>query len=101
MSKMNPVIEVYKGVNVRTTNVVKLVLSPVHFKKILDESDSTGLSIPKLLAYSGKPCDKCKDTCYTVYGDDGEPIRIKKGILHIPESNGISIIKKAKMKLNG
>lgn len=94
--KPNPIIEIYKGVNVRTINEVKLPLGPIHFKRIIDESDKTGLSIPKLLAYSGKPCEKCKDICVVIYGKEGEVIHVRRGILHVPEANGISIIQKAK-----
>jgi hypothetical protein len=90
------IIETYKGVNIRTINRVVLRLDPIRFKKIIDEVDKTGLSIQKLLAYSGKPCEKCKDVCVVIYGKEGELIHIKRGILHVPESNGCDIITKAK-----
>lgn len=96
--KQNPVIEIYKGVNIRKVNEVCLSLNPTYFKKIIDEVDRTGLSIPKVLAYSGKPCDKCKDTSIAVYDKDGNVTHVKKGILHVPDSNGVNIIEKAKCK---
>jgi hypothetical protein len=92
----NSIIENYKGVNVRSVNIVKLRLDPVRFKKLLDEVDRTGLPIPKILAYSGKPCERCKDVCVVIYGKEGELIHIKRGMLHVAESNGNSIIDKAK-----
>ncbi len=90
------IIENYKGVNIRTVNRVVISLDPVRYKKIIDEVEKTGLSIPKLLAYSGKPCEKCKDACVVIYGKEGELIHIKRGILHVPEGNGNSILDKAK-----
>ena|SRR5690349_24622935 len=94
--KPNPVIEIYKGVNIRAINEVCLSLNPTYFKKIIDVVDETGLSIPKVIAYSGKPCEKCKDTSVIVYDNEGNPKYVKRGILHIPDSNGIDIITKAK-----
>lgn len=96
--KPNPIIEVYKGVNVRAINEVKLCFNPTYFKKIIDEVDKTGLSIHKIIAYSGKPCEKCKDAPVIVYDNEGNPIHVKRGILHIPDSNGTNIIEKAKNK---
>lgn len=94
--KPNSIIENYKGVNIKRVNVVRICLDPVRYKKIIDEVDKTGLSIPKVLAYSGKPCDRCKDVSVTIYDKEGEPINIKRGILHVPEGNGIDILTKAK-----
>jgi len=98
--KPNPVIEVYKGVNIRAINEVRLSLNPSYFKKIIDEVDKTGLSIHKVIAYSGKPCDRCKNTDVTVYDSDGNPKYVRRGILHIPDSNGVDIITKAKNRCN-
>lgn len=96
--KPNPIIESYKGVNIRQVNEVKLSLNPIYFKRIIDEVDKTGLSIHKVLAYSGKPCERCKDIGVTIYNEEGEPINIRRGILHVPEGNGISILEKAKIR---
>lgn len=94
--KTNSIIENYKGINIRTVNIVKICIDPVRYKKIIDEVEKTGLSIPKLLAYSGRPCEKCKDIRVVIYGKEGELIHIKRGILHVPESNGCDIISMAK-----
>lgn len=96
--KPNPIIEVYKGVNIRNINEVCLSLSPTYFKKLIDEVDETGLSLHKVIAYSGQPCAKCKDTSVAVYDHEGNVKHIKRGILHIPESNGTNIIEKANKK---
>ncbi len=94
--KPRAIIEVYKGISIRSVNVVRIGLGPVHYKRIIDESEKTGLPIPKLLAYSGKPCEKCKDVCVIIFDKEGELVHIKRGLLHVPQSNGISIIEKAK-----
>lgn len=100
MPLQNQVVEIYKGVKIRKCNRVVLKLGVSAFKKILDEVDKTNLSIGKVLAYSGKPCDKCKNTCTVAYDKDGERLEIKKGLLsnHIPENNGINVIKQAQNK---
>lgn len=98
----NPaIIETYKGINIRKCNVVKLRFGVSAFKRLIDECENSGLSIQKVLAYSGTPCEKCKDSHTNVYDNiDGHLIKIKKGLLHIPESNGNNIIQKAN-KRNG
>lgn len=94
----NPVLYVYKGVNIRRYNKVQLTFGEVQFKKIIDEADGSDLSIHKVLAYSGKPCDRCRDTSVFVYDKEGNEKKVKRGILHVPEGNGIGIIQKAKNK---
>lgn len=96
MASDNPVLYQYKGVNIRKLNRVTLKLSEHHFKKIIDEVDNTGLSIHKVLAYSGKPCEKCMGTEVTAYDKNDNEIKVKKGLLHIPENNGINIIENSK-----
>lgn len=100
MNKRNPVLECYKGIQIRSVNEVKLYLSPHHFKKIIDVVELTGLSIPKVIAYSGQPCEKCQHIGVTIYDDDGNPKNIKRGILPIPSNSGGNIIKKAYAKGN-
>lgn len=94
--KNNPVLYEYKGIEIRKYNRVELTFGEVSFKKIIDEVDETGLSIHKVLAYSGQPCDRCKGTSIMVYDKEGNEKKVKRGILHVPESNGISILQKAK-----
>ena len=89
----NPVIGVYHGVSIRRYNRITLKFGEVEFKKVLDEVVSSGLSIHKVLAYSGTPCERCKDTKF----HSGE-YSIKKGLICLPESNGINIIQHAMKK---
>jgi hypothetical protein len=85
----------YKGVPLRQSNVVKLLVPEPVFKKLIDACDESGMSIHKVLYYSGRPCERC-DPEIRVYDAEGKPHVIKKGILNLPESNGINIIQKAK-----
>lgn len=96
----NCVIEVYKGINIRQVNEVKLHLSPHHFKKIIDVVESTGLSIPKVIAYSGQPCEKCRNTCVMILDKEGNSKPVKRGILPIPGGSGLNIIQKGYDKIN-
>lgn len=98
--KNNPVICTYKGVQVRKYNKVNLMMGEVQFKKLIDEVDRSGLSIPKVLAHSSTPCNHCKDIMVSILDKDGNIQHIKRGILslHLPEGNGSNIIQKANAK---
>lgn len=96
MAKENPIIGTYKGVSYRHCNRVVLKFGIAAYKKIIDEVDKSGLSIQKVLAYSGKPCDRCKDIEVTFFDKEDNEVKVKRGILPIPENNGINIIKQHK-----
>jgi hypothetical protein len=88
----NPVLEIYRGVNVRRWNDVKFKVTAEAFKELLDLSESTGLSVKKIIAYSGQPCDRCKGMDVVVFTDAGT-YRIKRGILKVPhQTSGHNII---------
>lgn len=97
MSK-NPVLESYKGVNIRQCNKVVLSFGKSQFKRLVDECEATGLSIPKVLYYSGQPCEKCKNYSVTFFDEDGNAKKVRKGILDMPGGSGIGIIEKAKKR---
>jgi hypothetical protein len=97
--KNNPILYTYKGIVIRKYNRVELTFGEASFKKIIDEVDTTGLSIQKVLAYSGQPCEVCKGTTVSVQCKEGKQKvmrEVRKGILHIPESNGTNLLLKAK-----
>ena len=100
MGKTNEVIYEHKGVSVRPLNRVTLLIPEPVFRQLIDACDESGLSIHKVLYFSGRPCERCAPQVM-VYDKDGQPRMIKKGILNLPESNGINIIQKAKNKKNG
>jgi hypothetical protein len=97
MSEKNPVIEVYKGVNIRKCNRYVLKLGPAMFKRLIIESEETGFPISKILAYSSTPCEKCDRIDVIAFNKDGEAVKIKRGILsqHIPMGTGTSIIQQS------
>lgn len=100
MGDKNPVLYTYKGIKIRRCNRIVLRFGEVSLKKIIDVVDETGLSIQKVLAHSGKPCDRCKNISVIVFDKEGNELKIKRGILHVPENNGSTIIKRANAKSN-
>jgi hypothetical protein len=96
----NPVVEVYKGIEIRQNNIFHLRMGAVLFKTLILESERTGLPISKILSISSKPCERCCSIDVIVFNKEGEEVKIKRGILsrHIPEGNGTSIIKQANAK---
>lgn len=95
----NPVIEVYKGVQIRHCNRIWLKVGIAAYKQLIDISEETGLSVLKILHYSGKPCTRCKDVGVVVFTKEGEEKIIKRGILGLPEGSGISFVEQAKRRL--
>jgi len=95
MAGRGEVIDTYKGIKIRKCNEVTLRFGVAEFKRIIDACDQSGMSIQKVLYYSSRPCNACSPEIL-VYGEDGQPRRIKKGILNLPDSNGVNIIQKAK-----
>ena len=94
----NPIIGTYKGVNIRKCNVVKIKMGIAEFKRMIDESESSGLSIPKVIYYTGKPCTRCENTNVFFLDKLGNEQKVKRGLLSLPEGNGISIVEIAKLK---
>jgi len=97
----NRIVEVYKGVVIRQSNLYKFRMSAPLYKMLILESERTGLPISKILAYSSKPCERCSMTDIVAFNKEGDEVKIKRGILsrHIPEGNGTSIIKQAHAKI--
>lgn len=94
----NPVIEVYHGVKIRKSNRVVMKFGVAEFKRLLDEVASSQLSIHKVLAYSGKPCSKCQSTPVIATNAMGDQVEIKRGILSVPEPNGVNMLQLLKVK---
>lgn len=92
----NPVIEIYKGVKIRKQNRIKILLNQTEFKELLDYVVSTSLSVKRVLALSGTPCERCKGIDILCYDECGNSHKIKRGILKQPhQSSGLTIIKHA------
>lgn len=90
----NPVVEIYKGIDIRKSNVYPLRLPDFLLKELIDESERTGLPISKILVLSSRPCHCCKNLTIPTENKNGEMIEIKRGILyrnHI-QNSGTSIL---------
>jgi DNA polymerase elongation subunit (family B) len=99
----NPVVEVYKGINIRKCNRYVFKFGPVMFKRLIIESEETGLPISKILIHSSRPCERCIGVDVITYNREGEQIKVKRGLLsqHIPMSTGRSIIQQSHENGNG
>lgn len=85
------VIETYKGIKIRRCNRVVFRFGIADFKKMIDVAEETGLSFQKILAYSGSPCEQCKNTDVLIHKHKDD-IKIKRGLLRVPANNGVNII---------
>lgn len=97
MPKQTEIICYHKGIPVRKSNRVVLKFSETTYKKLIDAAHESGFSIHKILYFSGRPCEKC-EPMVTVYDKNGEPKKIQRGILNLPENNGINIVEQTKIK---
>jgi len=94
------IVEYFEGMPIkRTNNRVILQLSAVPYKKLLKAMNDTGLSAYKVIAYCGKPCEKCSPDI-TVFNRDARPVKLRRDILysHMPENNGTNCIEKKRYK---
>lgn len=100
MSKNNPIVEIYKGIVIRESNIYRQRFNKVKYKMLILESERTGLPISKILSLSSKPCEKCSNIDVVAYNDNSEKVSVKRGILYDNGSqrSGTSIIKQAHAK---
>jgi hypothetical protein len=99
MAKNNRcVVEIYRGIEIRNSNVIRFRVGANKFKEIIDEVFKTNLSMPKIISISGKPCEKCKGIEVRATNGDGEEVLVKRGILsdYTMQNNGSSIKKTSK-----
>lgn len=89
------ILEVYKGIVIRKSNVVGFRFSAHKYKELIDEAFSTGLSLPKIIALSSRPCEKCKGVKVVSYNDESEKIEVRRGIIadYTIMNNGMNIFK--------
>jgi hypothetical protein len=92
------VLEIYKGVSIRASNVIRFRVGALKYKSIIDEVERTGLSMPKVISLSGKPCNKCKGVSVICYNDNGEQVEVKRGVLsdYTMINNGTNILNQKK-----
>lgn len=92
----NQGLEIYRGVIIRKSNVIRFRVGANKYKEILDIVSTTGFSIPKIISLSGKPCEKCKGICVTVYNAEDKQVEIRRGILseYTMMNNGVNVLTK-------
>lgn len=78
----NPVIEVYKGREVRKYNTLRIRVSQWEFKQFIDAKEELGLSERQVIENSNRPCECCKGIEVTLMNKKKtKTITIKKGLL--------------------
>ena len=98
----NNVVEVYKGVKIRRWNKIAFHVHMNAFKELIDLTEKfDGMSIPKILAHSSQPCDKCKGLEIVVFSEDGtKSYKIKRGLLKVPHQSSGGNIKQFNAKIS-
>jgi hypothetical protein len=98
----NPIVEMYKGIEVRKYTQICIWLSPQEFKELIDVQSETGFSNRAILSYTSRPCHKCENIPVIAFDKDGNEFKIKRGILsrRIPEPSGVNLINHAKAHRN-
>lgn len=76
----NPVVEIFKGIEVKRYNRIVISVDEKTFKEIITLQE-TGLSSRKILGYSSTPCKHCEKIDVIAYDRDDNEVKIKRGIL--------------------
>lgn len=85
----NPIIRYIGGIAIRKKNQLSICVDEQEMVRLIEVSIETGLSIPKIIAMQGQPCQNC--------GNDN--IVIPRGLLRTDrKQTGSSITKTAKDK---
>jgi hypothetical protein len=100
MPRNNRIVEIYKGIIIRESNIYSQRFNAVQYKMLILDSERTGLPISQILSLSSKPCEKCVNIDVIAYNQDSQKVSIKRGILYDngKQRSGVSIIKQAHAK---
>lgn len=79
--EFNPVVEVYRGIEIRKYPQIKFRVDVITFKEIIDAHLDTGMSTRSILGHSSKPCESCKNVFVTTFNSKDDEVKIKRGIL--------------------
>lgn len=77
----NEIIEIYRGIKVRTYNQIILRVSQYEFKKFIDFKLDSRLSARDVIEATGQPCQCCKGSSVIAYNNRDESVEIKRGLL--------------------
>lgn len=81
MAYSNPVVEVYRGIEIRKYPDLHIRIDQFTMKEIIDAMLDTDMNIRQVLGYSAKCCSHCIGTKVEVYNKHDQVVEIKKGIL--------------------
>lgn len=76
----NPIVETYKGVQIRRYPLLQLRISVTEMKNIIDAQITTGCSPTSIISAISQPYND-NDKLVTIYGKDGNEFKISKKIL--------------------
>lgn len=81
MAFENPVIEIYKGKQIRKYNCIYMRVNQFEMKQFIDLKEE-GFSERKIIELSGRPCEHCKGVEIIVMNKKkNKKISIKRGML--------------------
>lgn len=55
----NPVLRVVNGIEIRKNNYLTITLNELAYQALVEESQTTNLSMAKLVAIKSQPCQEC------------------------------------------
>lgn len=82
MKNSNPVIQIYKGIEIRKSQVVGIRFSDIQMIAFIDEAQRTGLSVAEVVRVAGRPCSYCKGMEVVTQNSSGDFVHVKKNVLH-------------------
>lgn len=74
-------IEIYKGVPIFNSNIIRFRVDPSTFKNLIDIREETDLSFRKIIGYSDKPCTHCNGIDVVAQNYKGDEVKIPRGII--------------------
>ena len=79
--QLNPVVEIYRGIEIVKYTTVKFRVNVSVMKEIIDARLDTEMSDRQILGYSSCPCEHCKGSVVAVTTKSKKQVEVKRGIL--------------------
>jgi hypothetical protein len=94
MSAKNDVIEIYKGVPIRYSNVIRIRTSATEFKNIIDIVYSTDLCISDIVKAASQPCLRCVGMEVMTINSSDKEVKVPKGLFKESKSkwSGVNLV---------
>lgn len=81
-----PVLYYIGGIPIRASNFITIYIPEMNMVKVATAAAKSNLSIAKLLALSGQPCESCKNTPVEVTVN-GTTVAIPRGLMSFNKQN--------------